>query len=83
MKQHTHMIAGSFNCLEDDQVGEIQHLVIDQKKSARSVAQQYGVSVATVYRAKNAVPMELAKVNPLAVKQWRTPRRKTKRQKVA
>lgn len=40
----------SFRCLDDEQVGEMQHRMIDKKEDVARVAAAFKVSVATAYK---------------------------------
>ena len=60
-----------FRCLTDDQVGQIQHLVIDLGEKAKDVARQFGVSIGTVYTAKACVPEDLLTFDDVGIRRWR------------
>ena len=59
---HTHWLKVHFRSLKDQQILLIQsHFVLGD--SARAIAKQLGVSVGTVYKAKNSVPSEFIAVS--------------------
>lgn len=59
MIQQTHWVPARFRCLTEEQIGTIQHRLLDLKEPAADVAAEFGISSATVYRVKGAVPREL------------------------
>ncbi len=77
----TFYIAQTFRKLTDEQVGMIQHRIIDLGDRAIVVAADFGVSVATVYRAKAAVPEDLLTFDDVGLLRFRAKhdrRKKTK-----
>lgn len=65
----------TFRCLEDEQVGRIQYLFYDEKKSAASLAKEFGVSIGTIYTVLKAVPAKLISVDKVGVGRWRKRRK--------
>jgi hypothetical protein len=82
----THWIPVRFRCLTDDQVGVIQHRLLDQNEKAQVLADEYGVSLPTIYKAKAAVPSHLVHVNSIIFRRERAARfemKKTPRRRAA
>ena len=59
----TYYVPTTFRCLTDEQVGRMQHLMIDRKWSPARAAKKYRVSVSTAYRIRKAVPSDLIAVD--------------------
>ncbi len=68
-----------FRCLTEDQIGLIQFRLHDLKERVAKVAGDYGVSTATIYRVKNAVPKHLVSVNDEGVREFRDRKPKKRR----
>lgn len=67
----THWVPARFTCLTDEQIGDIQHRIIDLGEKAKDLAAEFGVSSATVYRAKNAVPKDAVEIDQRLLKKLR------------
>lgn len=57
-RKFSHYVPVSFRLLSDEQVGFAQHRLIDLKHRVVDVAKDLKVSVATIYKARNAVPKQ-------------------------
>lgn len=78
--EQTHWVPARFRSLTDDEIGAIQHQLIDLKERAVEVAAEFKISTATVYRVKNAVPKELMQFDELALRRLR---QRVKRRRVS
>lgn len=67
----THWVPARFRNLDEEQIGLIQCRLIDLHHRAVDVAKDYGISSATVYRVKNAVPAELVTIEEEALRKIR------------
>lgn len=73
----THWVPTRFRNLTDDQLGVIQHRLLDLEHAAVDVAADYKISSATVYRVKNCVPADLVTIDEDMLRKLR--KRKTAR----
>lgn len=70
----SHWVPTRFRCLTDDQIGVIQHRVLDLGEKVQVLADEYGVSIVTIYRAKAAVPAHLVHINSIIFRRERAAR---------
>lgn len=82
-QQQTHWVPAWFRCLDDEQIGTIQHRLIDLKERAAVVAAEFGISSATVYRVKGAVPKNLVHVDEVTLRRLRQRAKSRKRRRVS
>lgn len=83
MKEATHWSPIRFRKLTDEQVGSIQHRLIDLQERAKDVAAEFGISSALIYRVKSAVPKELVTVDEVRRVRQRQLRSAKRRRKVS
>lgn len=83
MKEATHWSPIRFRKLTDEQVGSIQHRLIDMGEKARDLAAEFDISLALIYRAKSAVPKELVTVDEVRRVRQRQLRSAKRRRKVS
>lgn len=69
----------SFRRLTEDEIGLIQFRLHDLNERAAKVADDYKVSLATIYRVKNAVPKHLLSINEEGVREFRDRKPKKRR----
>jgi len=68
---HHYSVETTFRVLDDEQVGAMQHLLLDGDLSIKDAAAMFHVSVATVYKVKKAIPNRFLLEDQAERRKWR------------
>ncbi len=71
----------TFRCLTDDQVGQMQHFMLDCEWTTREAAEAYGVSIATAQKVRKSIPLQFVKCNQSAWARSRATHKNAKKSK--
>lgn len=75
----THYVPARFRDLSEEQLGQIQHRLWDLGHRAVDVANDFDISSATLYRVKNAVPLDLIEFDEQWLKKIKSREKKAKK----